>query len=92
MKVMGFEHIFEKAVQFKPKPGGNLGRFLIFTENSSNFYILSFLFSLFSVRVCLYTLLPCSPHPPPATDLVLYLNCAGKSTVVSGLNPHPWDS
>lgn len=76
MKVMGFEHNVEKAVQFKPKPGGNVERVLISVKNSSDFYILYLLLALFSV----------CPRP---THSVLYLNCSGKSTVGSapGLVP-----
>lgn len=50
MKVTGFERILENVVQFKPKPGGNLGRFLISAENSSNF---SILYLLLSSLLCL---------------------------------------
>lgn len=49
MKVMGFEHIFEKAVQFKLKPGGNLEKILLSAENKSNVYILSLWLISFSL-------------------------------------------
>lgn len=78
MKVMGFEHIFEKAVQFKLKPGGNLEKILLSAENKSNVYILSLWLISFSLS------------PPPTKVLVRGLDCVGKrSTVVSGLKSPP---
>lgn len=56
MKVMGFEHIFEKAVQFKLKPGGNLEK-KFFSLLRRSLMSIFFLFGS-SLFLC-----P-TPHPP----------------------------